>query len=561
MNITSIVHVVLLFVSVLVLAPLLGNYMARVYSGGRHPLSFLRPVERFLYKLLRVDSGKSMTWKAYASAVAAFSAISLVLLFLLLLLQEYMPLNPAGVKNIPWDLAFNTAASFVTNTNWQSYSGEASASYFSQMLGLTVQNFVSAAVGMAVVLVLIRGLMHKKSEAVDKNPGLGNFWVDMTRSVLYILLPLSIIVSGMLVSEGVIQNLDPYQTAASLEGKEIVIPMGPAASQIAIKQLGTNGGGFFGVNSAHPFENPTPVSGFLELLSILLIPAAFPFMYGRMIGNRRQGVVIFGVMLALFTAGIAVSLSSEYAFGTMEGKELRFGIVDSAVWSVSTTATSNGSVNSMHDSLSPLSGMIALINMLLGEVIFGGVGCGLYGILAFVIITVFICGLMVGRSPEYLGKKIESFEVKLAILVVILPTALALTMTAIGSLLPEALAVRANAGPHGLSEILYAFASPAGNNGSAFAGIGTNILFFNVAQGFVMLLSRFGIIFAILAIAGSFARKRTIPPGEGTFTTDTILFGAMLAGVIIIIGGLNVFPVLTLGPVLEHLAMQAGLVF
>jgi K+-transporting ATPase ATPase A chain len=559
MNTWDVIHIILFGGAILILSPLLGNYMARVYTGGRHPLMFLRPVERFLYKLFRVDSEKSMTWKGYALAVAAFTIASLILLFGILVLQQWLPLNPAQMKNMSPDLAFNTAASFVTNTNWQSYSGESSLSYFSQMLGLTVQNFLSAAVGMAVVLVLIRGLIHKKKETDEANPVLGNFWVDMTRSVLYILLPLALIVAGILVSQGVIQNLSAYVQATTLEGKEQVIPMGPAASQVAIKELGTNGGGFFGTNSAHPFENPTPLSNFVELLSIILIAASYPFMYGRMIGNKKQGYVIFGVMFVLLAVGIGCALSSEFAHGTLEGKELRFGITDSVLWSTTTTATSNGSVNSMHDSLSPLAGMIALINIMLGEVIFGGVGCGLYGMLAFVIISVFICGLLIGRSPEYLGKKIESFEVKLAVLIIILPTALSLSLTAVGVLLPEALAARANTGPHGLSEMLYAFASPAGNNGSAFAGLGTNTLFFNISQGLVMLATRFGIIFAVLAIAGNLARKKTVPPSEGTFHTDTILFGAVLAAIILIVGGLNFFPVLTLGPILEHLGLVQGL--
>jgi K+-transporting ATPase ATPase A chain len=583
MNLTDILHAVVFFVSLVVLAPLLGNYMWRVYTGGKHPLFFLRPIERFLYRILRIDpesrsgsrsepqrgelpaasSEKSMTWKTYALSVGAFSLVSLVVLFVLLVVQRWLPANPQGVPNMSPDLAFNTAASFVTNTNWQNYSGEASLSYFSQAIGLTVQNFVSAAAGMAVALAFVRGLVHRRreAEATDPRPpaALGNFWVDMTRSVLYILLPLALLVAGVLLSQGVVQNLGAYRTATALEGKQQVIPMGPAASQIAIKQLGTNGGGFFGVNSAHPFENPTPVSNFIEWLSLILVAAAFPFLYGRLIGKKKEGRLIFAVMLILLVAGTAVSLGSEYADGTMEGKETRFGVFDSVVWSTATTATSNGSVNSMHDSLSPLSGMVALVNILLGEVIFGGVGGGLYGILAFVIITVFIAGLMVGRSPEYLGKKIESREVKLAILIVILPTALALAGAAVGVLLPQTLAARTNPGPHGLSEILYGFASPAGNNGSAFAGLNANVPFFNVAQGLVMLATRFGIIFLALAIAGSLARKKTAVPGEGTLATDTPLFGGTLIGVIVIIGGLNVFPVLTLGPLLEHLAALGGI--
>jgi K+-transporting ATPase ATPase A chain len=560
MGIVDILHVIFFLGSILILAPLLGNYMARVYGNGKHPLFFMKPVERLFYKVMRIDPENSMSWKTYALSVAAFSVVSLVVLYAILVLQEWLPFNPQHFKGMSWDLALNTTVSFITNTNWQNYSGEASLSYFSQMAGLTVQNFLSAAVGMAVVLVLIRGLLHKKHDSEKAAPGLGNFWVDMTRSVLYILLPLSIIVSGILIGQGVVQNLNDYKIATTFEGKEQVIPMGPAASQIAIKQLGTNGGGFFGVNSAHPFENPTPFSNYIEWLSIILIAAAYPFMYGRLVGNKKQGRVLFTVMFVFLLVGLAASLASEYKYGTMEGKEMRFGILDSVFWSTTTTVTSNGSVNAMHDSLSPLAGMVALINIMLGEVIFGGVGCGLYGMLAFVIISVFICGLMVGRSPEYLGKKIESFEVKLSILIVIVPTAIALIFTAIGVLLPAGLAARSNPGPHGLSEILYGFASPAGNNGSAFAGLNSNVPFYNVSQAIVMLISRFTIIFLVLPIAGSFAAKKTIPPNEGTFQTDTRLFGGILAGVIIIIGGLNFFPVLTLGPILEHLAMLRGII-
>jgi K+-transporting ATPase ATPase A chain len=563
MNGTDVLHAVVFLGLLIVLAPLLGNYLWRVYSDKKHPLAFLRPVEKLFYKAIRVDPETQMTWKTYALSVGAFSLVSLGLLFLLLVTQQWLPLNPQHFGNLRPDLAFNTAVSFVTNTNWQNYSGESTLSYTSQTIGLTVQNFVSAAAGMSVALALVRGLIHKRTEADAGESGpacvLGNFWVDMTRSVLYILLPLSLIVAGVLVSQGVIQNLSPYRTAVTLEGKEQILPMGPAASQIAIKQLGTNGGGFFGTNSAHPFENPTPLSNLIEWLSIILIPAAFPFLYGRLIKKKKEGRVIFAVMLILLVAGIGVSLGSEYAYGTMEGKETRFGIVDSIFWSTTTTATSSGSVNAMHDSLSPLAGMIALINMQLGEVVFGGVGCGLYGVLAFILISVFIAGLMVGRGPEYLGKKIESFEVKLAILIVILPTALALIFSAAAVLLPGALAARANPGPHGLSEILYAYASPAGNNGSAFAGLGTNTVFYNLSQALVMLATRFGIIFLVLAIAGSLALKKSVAPGEGTLPTDTPLFGGTLAVVIIIIGGLNVFPVLTLGPILEHLAALAGI--
>jgi K+-transporting ATPase ATPase A chain len=544
---------ILIFLIVLcLLAPLLGRYMNLVYRNQKHPLFFLRPLERGFYKIVGINEDEGMSGKTYALSVAAFSFFSLVILFAILSLQAWLPLNPQKLPNLKWDLALNTAASFVTNTNWQAYNGEVTLSYFSQMFGLAVQNFASAAVGMACVLVLIRSFFTSKEGDTPVRTGLGNFWVDMTRSILYILVPLALIVAVLLVSQGVVQNFSPYMQGTTLEGKDISIPVGPAASQIAIKQLGTNGGGFFGVNSAHPLENPTPFSNFIQVISILLIPAAFPFLFGRLLGRRKQGYMIFGVMLIMFVIGLGSSLAAEYTHGTMEGKETRFGIVNSVLWSVATTAASNGSVNAMHDSLSPLSGMVAMVNIMLGEIIFGGVGSGLYGILAFIVIAVFIAGLMVGRSPEYLGKKIESQEVKLAVLVIILPSLLILAFSSVAILLPDALASRTNMGPHGLSEILYAFSSGAGNNGSAFGGLNVNTVFYNVTLAFVMLVGRYGIIIPILAMAASFFKKQSIPVSEGTFPTDTILFGSLLMFVILIIGGLTFFPVLTLGPILEH---------
>lgn len=554
-GINDFIPIILFLVFLAVLAPLLGFYMSRVYRGQSHPLGFLKPVERGFYRLLGIKADEDMDGKTYALSVGAFTLFSLLLLLSILMLQQWLPLNPQKLPGLPWDLALNTAISFVSNTNWQAYNGEVTMSYLSQMIGLTVQNFASAAVAMAVALVIIRAFFLRKHD--EKKTGLGNFWVDMTRSILYILMPLAIIIAVILAGQGVVQNLNPYTKATTLEGKEQVLPMGPAASQIAIKQIGTNGGGFLGVNSAHPYENPTPISNFVEMLSILLIPAAFPFLFGRLLAKRREGYVIFGVMLGLFLVGLAVSIWSEFSYGTLEGKELRFGTSNSVLWSVATTAASNGSVNAMHDSLSPLSGMIAIINIALGEIVFGGVGCGLYGMLAFAIISVFMAGLMVGRSPEYLGKKIEAREIKLSIIIIIIPSLVMLFFTALGVMLPNALASRANHGPHGLSEILYAFASAAGNNGSAFAGLNANTVFYNLATGLAMLIGRFGILFPIILLADGLARKQSVPVSEGTLPTDTTLFGGILSGVILIIGGLTFFPVLTLGPILEHFMLIA----
>lgn len=450
----------------------------------------------------------------------------------------------------------------MTNTNWQGYAGETTLSYFVQMIGLTVQNFVSAATGIAVLLALVRGLSRKTS---DK---LGSFWTDITRSTLYILLPLSILFAVVLVGQGVVQNFKTYDTVQTLQGATQLIPQGPAASQIAIKQLGTNGGGFFNANSAHPFENPTPFSNFLEMLALLLIPAALTYTYGKMVGSTRQGWTIFMAMLILLLIGLSISLYAEYSsnpiFGKlplMEGKETRFGITNSVLWSTSTSAASNGSVIAMHDSLSPLAGMVAMINLMLGEIIFGGVGAGLYGIVIFVILTVFIAGLMVGRSPEYLGKKIQKFEVQMAIIAVLAPNIVILLFAAWASVSGPGLSSLNNAGPHGLSEILYAYSSAAGNNGSAFAGLNANTIFYNLTLGIGMLIGRFGIIIPVLAIAGSMVKKNITPTSAGTFHTDNWLFLGLLIAVILIVGGLTHFPALSLGPILEHLLMNNGVTF
>jgi len=555
---------VLLFLALLIgLTPVLGNYMAHVFNGEKH---FMRPIlgwlERIIYKLSGVNSEEETNWKSYAFGLLIFNLLGFIVVFLLQLFQAQLPLNPANLANVSWHSAFNTAVSFVTNTNWQGYSGETTLSYMVQLLGLTVQNFVSAATGIAVILAVIKGLSRKTTDKI------GNFWVDITRSTVYVLLPLSILFAVFLVGQGVVQNFDTYQTAHTLQGTNQIIPMGPAASQIAIKQLGTNGGGFFNANSAHPFENPTPLSNFLEMLSILLIPAAMVYMYGKMVGSIRHGWTIFTVMFILLLAGLAISLYGEYApngiFGhlpLMEGKETRFGITNSVMWSTFTTEASNGSVNCMHDSLSPLAGMIAMLNLMLGEIIFGGVGAGLYGIFVFIILTVFIAGLMVGRTPEYLGKKIEAFEMKMAIIAVLAPNIAILLPAAWAAVSPLGLSSLNNAGPHGFSEILYAFSSAAGNNGSAFAGLNANTVFYNVLLGISMLIGRYGVIIPVLAIAGSLAEKKITPPSEGTFRTDNWLFIGLLISVILIVGGLTHFPGLALGPIVEHLLMNLGVTF
>jgi K+-transporting ATPase ATPase A chain len=518
--------------------------------------------ERIIYRLAGVDHQEETNWKLYTFGLLVFNLVGFLFLFLLQIGQSWLPLNPSKLGNISWHSAFNTAISFMTNTNLQGYAGETTMSYLVQILGLTVQNFVSAATGIAVLLALIRGIVRRTT---DK---LGNFWVDLTRSILYVLIPLSIILAIILIGQGVIQNFKPYETAHTLEGTEQVIPMGPAGSQIAIKQLGTNGGSFFNANSAHPLENPTPFSNFLEMLAILLIPASLTFMYGKMVGSTRHGWIIFISMLVLFLTGLSISLYSEYshfeAFGNyslIEGKETRFGITNSILWSVSTTAASNGSVNTMHDSLSPVAGMVGIVNIMLGEVIFGGVGSGLYGMVIFIILTVFIAGLMVGRTPEYLGKKIEAFEVQMSIVAVLIPSLVILIFCAVASSINAGLAGLNNPGPHGFSEILYVYASAAGNNGSTFAGLTTNTVFYNLTLGCGMLLGRFGVIIPVMAIAGNLAEKKITPFSAGTLRTDTWLFIVLLISVVFIIGGLTFFPALSLGPIVEHLLLKGGIIF
>jgi K+-transporting ATPase ATPase A chain len=554
----EVAQVLAFLMIVLACAPVLGGYMARVYAGGR---TFLSPVlgraERAIYRLGGVDPQTEMRWTTYAAALLAFNLVGLLLLWLLQLAQASLPLNPARLPDVGFWLAFNTAVSFVTNTNWQSYAGETTMSYLVQVAGLTVQNFVSAATGMAVAVALARGLAHKSSSTI------GNFWSDLVRGTLYILLPLSLTLAILLVGQGVVQAFSPPMTALTLQGRPQVIPLGPAASQVAIKQLGSNGGGFFNANSAHPLENPTPFSNFLELVSILLIPAGLPFTYGLMVGSRRQGWALFAAMATLFLVFLAGAMASEFGMhpANQEGKEVRFGVANSVLWAVATTAVSNGSVNSMHSSLSPLAGMLAMLNMQLGEVAFGGVGAGLYGMLMFVILTVFVAGLMVGRTPEYLGKKIEAFEIKMAVVAVLTPSAFILLFSPLAAVTKVGLASVLNPGPHGLSEILYAFSSAAANNGSAFAGLNANTDFYNILLGIAMLAGRYAVIVPTLAIAGSMVVKKVTPPSSGTFPTDGLLFVVLLVSVVVIIGALTFFPSLTLGPIVEHFLMRMGRTF
>jgi K+-transporting ATPase ATPase A chain len=557
----------------LLLVKPLGLFMARVYQGERTFLSpLLLPVERFIYRLARVNEDEDMNWKTYALTVLSFNLVGLLFLYLLLRVQNLLPLNPQALGSVSPQLSFNAAVSFTSNTNWQSYAGETTMSNLSQMLGLGVQNFLSAATGMAVLIVLIRGIFRQTTH------NLGNFWVDLTRSTLYILLPLAMILSMALVSQGVVQTLDANTSFETLDQASGVvsqtIPLGPAASQVAIKQLGTNGGGFFNVNSAHPFENPTPLSNFLEMLSILLIPAALTYTFGKMVGDTRQGWALLAAMtiiLVLMTS-IAIiaesqgnpafsSLGVDQSAGNMEGKEVRFGVVNSSIWATATTAASNGSVNSMHDSFTPLGGLVPMWMMLLGEVVFGGVGSGLYGLLAFVIIAVFVAGLMVGRTPEYLGKKIEIHEMKMAAIMVLIPVVTVLFGTAIALLNANAKASILNAGPQGFSEVLYAFASAGNNNGSAFAGLGANIPFYNIALGIAMLISRYALIVPALAMAGSLSQKKIVPASSGTLPSHTPLFIGWLLAVVIIVGALSFLPALALGPIVQQLQLGTGRLF
>ena len=600
MTANGIFQCALYMVVLIALAKPLGTWMARVYEGGRTPLDpVLGPVERLTYRICGVDPQEGMTWKTYALAMLWFNMAGFVVVYLLQRLQGVLPLNPQQFPAVTGDSSFNTAMSFATNTNWQGYGGETTMSYLTQMVGLAVQNFVSAASGMATLIALIRGFRQRSMNL------LGNFWVDLTRGTLYILLPLSLVVALILVSQGVVQNFKPYQTATLVEATSVTnpvkdadgnavldeqgqpktettavteqtLPMGPAASQIAIKQLGTNGGGFFNVNSAHPYENPTPLSNFVEVLSILLLGAALCYTFGLMVGDTRQGWAILAAMTILFVPLLVLCLSAEQsgnphltalgadqvasayqAGGNMEGKEVRFGIANSALWASATTAASNGSVNSMHDSFTPLGGLVPMFLIQMGEIVYGGVGSGLYGMLAFAIIAVFVAGLMVGRTPEYLGKKIEAYEMKMASLVILIPPAVVLLATAVSVVTETGVSSLANHGPHGFSEILYAFSSMGNNNGSAFAGLSANVPWYNLIGGVVMFLARYWLAIPILAIAGSLAEKKVVPPSAGTLPTYTPLFVVTLCGVVLIVGVLTFIPALALGPIVEHLMMNA----
>jgi K+-transporting ATPase ATPase A chain len=569
----DLIQILVFLILLTLLVKPLGRYMTRVYQGEATLLSFIfAPVEKLLYRIAGIDPELEMDWKQYALAMLLVNGLGLTVVFAILMLQGWLPLNPEKFPGFSWDLALNTAVSFVTNTNWQFYSGESAASYFAQVLGLMVQQFLSAASGMAILMALIRGFARHTADT------LGNFWVDLTRGTLYILLPLSLIAAIFLVSQGVIQNFSPYakttliQEVADTKGnviKEQSLPMGPVAAQEAIKEVGTNGGGFFNANSAHPFENPTPLTNFVEILLILLIPAGLTYTFGRMVGSARQGWAVYAAMMILFLSALSAMYWAE-ANGNplvtklgvqgiyMEGKEVRFGLGPSVLFSCATTGTSCGAVNNMHDSLTPLGGMVPLWLMLLGEIVFGGVGSGLYTMLAFVVIAVFVAGLMIGRTPEYLGKKLEVLEMWMSVIIVLTAGIVVLLFVAIALLVPAGVSAMSNPGPHGLSEVFYAFASTANNNGSAFAGLNGNT-FYNLMTALAMLLGRFAPKVAVLAMAGSLVRKKYIPPSLGTLPTDQVPFVLWLVLVIWIIGALTFFPGLAVGPIVEHLIMQGGL--
>jgi K+-transporting ATPase ATPase A chain len=592
------VQILLFLTLILALTKPLGVFMARVFNRERTFLDpVARPVERLLYRVTGVDENHEMGWTEYAFAMLMFSGVSMLVLYLIERVQQWLPLNPQKFGGVAQDLAFNTAASFTTNTNWQNYAGETTMSYLTQMAGLAYHNFTSAAVGIALAIAFVRGIARREKETI------GNFWVDMTRSTLWLLLPMCVIYALALVSQGVVQNLKPYDTAKLVESQQVqktgadgkpmvgqdgkpvmdtvtdqTIAQGPVASQEAIKMLGTNGGGFFNANSAHPFENPTPLSNYLQLLSIFAIPAGLTYTLGRMTGSQRHGWAVWAAMAFLFLAGVTTAYWAEargnpllkgadqrttasQPGGNMEGKETRFGIADSALFATVTTDASCGAINSWHDSYTPLGGMVPLANIMLSETVFGGVGAGLYGILIYVVLAVFIAGLMVGRTPEYLGKKIEAYDVKMAMLVTLVFPLVILVLTAISSVQGFGTSSISNPGPHGLTQILYAFTSMAGNNGSAFGGLNGNTLWYNSAGAMTMLVGRFFMIIPMLAIAGNLAKKKYVPPSLGTFPVTTPLFSVLLVGVILIVGALTFFPALSLGPVLEHLLMSVGKTF
>jgi K+-transporting ATPase ATPase A chain len=569
-------QILLFLVTVLAATAPLGRFMTRVFSRERTWLDpVCRPIERLIYRATGVNETHEMRWTEYAVAMLLFSAMSMLVLYVMQRVQQWLPWNPQGFAAVAPDLAFNTAASFTTNTNWQAYSGESTMSYLTQMAGLAYHNFVSAATGIALAIAFIRGIAQKEKDS------LGNFWVDLVRCTLWLLLPFCLVGSLVLVSQGVVQNLRPYDKVTPIDSKEQIIAQGPVASQEIIKELGTNGGGFFNANSAHPFENPTPLTNFIEMVCIFAISAGLTYTLGDMTGSRRHGWAVWGAMAFLFLAGVTTaywaeargnplltaagadqSVTSHSAGGNMEGKECRFGIANSALFATVTTDASCGAINGWHDSFTPLGGLVPLVNIMLGEVIFGGVGAGMYGILVFIILSVFIAGLMVGRTPEYLGKKVQAYDVQMAMLVVLVFPLTILVLTAISIVSPGfGTSSITNPGPHGLSQILYAFTSGTGNNGSAFGGLSANTRWYNATIGFATLVGRFFMIIPMLAIAGSLGRKKRVPPSSGTFPVTTPLFSALLVGVIVIVGALTFFPALSLGPIVEHLLMAKGQVF
>jgi K+-transporting ATPase ATPase A chain len=598
MTVNGWIQIIVFLVLILAVTKPLGVFMARVFNRERTFLDPLaRPIERLLYRVTGVDENREMRWTEYAVAMLMFSGVSMLLLYLIERVQQWLPWNPQKFGAVAQDLAFNTASSFTTNTNWQNYAGEATMSYLTQMAGLAYHNFVSAAVGIALAIAFVRGIARREKETI------GNFWVDMTRATLWLLLPMCIIYALALVSQGVVQNLKPYDTVKTVETQQVqktgtdgkpmigqdgkpvmdtvtdqTVAQGPVASQEAIKMLGTNGGGFFAANSAHPFENPTPLSNYLQMLSIFIIPAGLTYTLGRMTGSQRHGWAVWAAMAFLFLAGVTTAywaeargnpllkgvdqhVSTLQSGGNMEGKEVRFGIADSALFATVTTDASCGAINSWHDSFTPLGGMVPLANIMLSETVFGGVGAGLYGILIYVVLAVFIAGLMVGRTPEYLGKKIEAYDVKMAMLVTLVFPLVILVLTAISSVQGFGTSSISNPGPHGLTQILYAFTSMAGNNGSAFGGLSGNTLWYNTSGAMTMLIGRFFMIIPMLAIAGNLAKKKYVPPSLGTFPVTTPLFSVLLVGVILIVGALTFFPALSLGPILEHLLMSVGKTF
>ena len=562
------VLLILLFLLILTLFAIpLGKYMSNVFTGKKTFMTpVIKPVEKFIYRICSIDENQEMTWKRYTYALLIFNILGILFLFILQLIQGYLPLNPENMAGVRWDTALNTAISFVTNTNWQSYAGETTMSYLTQMLGMTVQNFLSASVGTAALLALIRGFTRKNSDTI------GNFWIDLTRTTLYILLPIAIVFALIFASQGVVQTLSPYITAQTLNGANQIIAVGPVASQEAIKMIGSNGGGFFNANSAHPFENPNGFTNILETFAILMIPMALVFAFGYIIRNFKQGLAIFSAMMILLVAGMGVAYWSEsqpnpimekigVSGGNLEGKELTFGVAESVLWGVPTTSVSNGGVNSMHDSVMPLTGLVYMFNMGIGEVIFGGLGVGLIGMLFYVILTMFIAGLMIGRTPEFLGKKLGPYEMTMAIIALVVPAAMILILTAIAIVLPDGLAGLNNPSAHGLSEILYAYSSALANNGSAFAGLTANTVFYNLTLGLGMLIGRFIVIIPALAIAGSLAKKGKVPMSSASFPSTNALFVIMLVSVVVIVGALTFFPVYSLGPILEQLFLQGGLTF